>query len=987
MITQLLSPRLVEALGFTLLHALWQGALFALALAVLLVALKRYSPQARYLVSVGLLAAFFLTSVATFGRLYANAQLNEPVTTAAVDATGSESLAAGPDADINQPPNVGKEASAKTVTPSISLAERFRDYYERHLPLLVTLWLLGVLVMQLRWLGQLAYVQRLRHYGNQVLPEGWHERLMELEGKLRIRKTVAYALSPRIDSPMVIGWLKPVVLLPKEMFERLADTEIYAILAHELAHVRRDDFAINLLQSILTNVFFFHPGVWWMSSRADEEREQACDDLAVQALGGALPYAKTLITMGSLSLKPTTAAQPALAMAFQGKSRRKQRGGGFAARIKRLFGTQSGTGSFKEGFATACILFGALIVAGFSSSQTAGDSTAGTSDSKYAAGFGESEDSRNQSPQGNDTLPAGEGSQPRYRWLDHDGNYYDSDQDWDITTANGPTVDARVDTRTDHPTTGRNGAYESHINASVVDALNATIRSGDHALFEVLLAEIKDVNVRDSEGYTPLAAAAHQNEVKMARLILARGANVEGRSREGWSALTEAADEGAFEVAQLLIESGANVNAINPQNGYTALIKAADNDRQKIARLLVENGADINRFGASRDNNRAWSAHPPLHGAANEGHTAIMRYLLDKGADIDARDGQGRTALMYAASEGQGDAVALLMSRRADATIRDDNGRGVSVVGDGHDELAKMLSLIDGSTKDSQPQTKSQLERQMKNEEQRIKNLEQRIEQEAQRMENYEQRMKQEERREEQRQVQITVPPGTPDAKRAQLVSDALYEALFEAVDDGDLLAMDAILQQRTIDIEHRNRNGYTLLMIAAREQQYAAAEMLIERGAKIGAKTTNGWTALHYTATKRSPEMTRLLIRKGADYRQAVPLSDNKVRDGKTVLGSEFRAATPLMIATEEESLDVVEVLLKAGANPNLGTHKMHWHLVNGKRVTEYDTDGWTPYLEAVNTGNAQLIALFERYGADRNTKTADGQTVASVRFRASAR
>ena len=365
MIEYILTPQSIEALGWTLLHSVWQGAVFAIFLVLVLIALRSYTAQARYVVAVGLLFAFFLTVSITFWQQWETAnshralsvqQLNTPSTDGVLIINNNREQVLPPDSDGK---NVAPITSEISSGDQANWLHAFKDYFDYHLPLLVTIWFLGVLFLQLRFLGQLAYVQRLKHYGTQLFPSTWNDTIEELEGKLRIQKKVNYLTSMRITSPMVIGWLKPVVLMPQQLFHTLSETEIYEILAHELAHIRREDFIVNLLQTFLCNVFFFHPGVWWMSNRIDEEREHCCDDLAVAATGSATSYAKTLISVTEfqLQMKNTTS----LAVAFSGKHKKRERGG-FTGRIRRLFTTSKSAANFKEGFATACILVAALFL-------------------------------------------------------------------------------------------------------------------------------------------------------------------------------------------------------------------------------------------------------------------------------------------------------------------------------------------------------------------------------------------------------------------------------------------------------------------------------------------------------------------------------------------------------------------------------------------------------------------------------------------------
>ena len=114
-----------------------------------------------------------------------------------------------------------------------------------------------------------------------MLDDKWRQSLRRLCGQLRIRRPVRLLESALVDVPMVIGWLRPVILLPASALSGLTPQQLEAIIAHELAHIRRHDYLINLLQSLIETLLFYHPAVWWVSRQIRREREHCCDDLAV----------------------------------------------------------------------------------------------------------------------------------------------------------------------------------------------------------------------------------------------------------------------------------------------------------------------------------------------------------------------------------------------------------------------------------------------------------------------------------------------------------------------------------------------------------------------------------------------------------------------------------------------------------------------------------------------------------------------------------
>src|SRR5262249_17738290 len=146
-----------------------------------------------------------------------------------------------------------------------------------------------------------------------------------LAARLGLTRQVRVLIAGAADGPSVVGWLRPVVLLPSATLLGLTPEQLEAVLAHELAHVRRHDYLVNLAQSLVETVLFYHPAVWWVSSRIRHERELCCDDLAVRSCGDALCYARALTRLERLRI-----ASPELAMGAAG--------GPLLFRVRRLMG-------------------------------------------------------------------------------------------------------------------------------------------------------------------------------------------------------------------------------------------------------------------------------------------------------------------------------------------------------------------------------------------------------------------------------------------------------------------------------------------------------------------------------------------------------------------------------------------------------------------------------------------------------------------------
>jgi len=341
LIYDVLPAAVMQALGWTLLHALWQGTLIALVIAVLLSLMHRHSATIRYQVASAGLVVLLLISALTFYKLYnpAGAIASAPVV---ADAETTR--------QVNLP-----HAAIQSVDWWEKAGRQGQTYFNEHLPAVVTLWLLGMLLMGLRVLGGWVYVQRLRSYRTRVVPEVWHQKTRELSQKLDISQLVGLAESAMVQVPMVIGHIRPLILLPLGTLTGLSSAQVEAILAHELAHVYRRDYFFNLLQSLVETLFFFHPAVWWLSDCIRTEREHACDDLALALCGDSLTYVYALTNLEEL-IRQKNLSAPSLSMAFSGRRR------SLLSRITRLVQKPALRPSFSEGFLSSCAVIASILV-------------------------------------------------------------------------------------------------------------------------------------------------------------------------------------------------------------------------------------------------------------------------------------------------------------------------------------------------------------------------------------------------------------------------------------------------------------------------------------------------------------------------------------------------------------------------------------------------------------------------------------------------
>jgi beta-lactamase regulating signal transducer with metallopeptidase domain len=300
-----LAQPLVARLGWTLLHFLWQGALIAALFAALRGLTGRWmSARARYAVACVGLTLMALAPILTFSFVACNSWRW------AVPAAAFSQV---------QPASGGPMIP---LAPWYSLA---LDNLERALPWLVIGWFLGVLILLMRLVRGTVSAARLRSRGTRPAPHPWTESFQRIAAQLGVVRPVRLLISSIVDVPVVIGWFRPLVLVPAAALTGMPPEHIEALLAHELAHIRRHDYLVNVLQRVVEAVLFYHPAVWWVSSQIRRERELCCDDLAVAASGDVLSYARAL---ANLELSRPAHAQSAVAA----------NGGSLVTRIRRLAG-------------------------------------------------------------------------------------------------------------------------------------------------------------------------------------------------------------------------------------------------------------------------------------------------------------------------------------------------------------------------------------------------------------------------------------------------------------------------------------------------------------------------------------------------------------------------------------------------------------------------------------------------------------------------
>jgi uncharacterized protein (TIGR03435 family) len=224
-------------------------------------------------------------------------------------------------------PSNSAAASPLPNVPASFYAEAHQAAPATLLPWVVAVWIVGAMLCWLRLIRGWMFAERLRYRLIRPAPLEWQQVLDRLKARVGVSRTVRLLVSPLVKAPAVVGWLRPVVLAPVGALAGLPPDQIEALFLHELAHIRRSDYLVNIAQSAIEALLFYHPAVWRVSSQIRAERELCCDDLAVSAGGDAIGFARALAELELESVRPSH-LDPVVAAT----------GGSPADRIARLLG-------------------------------------------------------------------------------------------------------------------------------------------------------------------------------------------------------------------------------------------------------------------------------------------------------------------------------------------------------------------------------------------------------------------------------------------------------------------------------------------------------------------------------------------------------------------------------------------------------------------------------------------------------------------------
>jgi beta-lactamase regulating signal transducer with metallopeptidase domain len=319
-----LTQQIVQKLGWTLLHSVWQAGLVALLLVVVLRFLCKSSANLRYVIACLGLVVIVLLPVVTFYVVPTSALTSDAESVPGFPVP----VTVKPHEIYNVDMPLQRSAEHMQIFPAISWKQRAMNFYVSALPYIVFGWFIGVLALSLWHLGGWVHLQRLRRKKVNSVDISLQGKLHNLIGRLKVTQQVKLMESALVQIPTVVGWLRPLILMPVSALAGLSPEQLEALLAHELAHIRRYDYLVNIFQTVVETLGFYHPAVWWVSHKIRVERENCCDDLAVSVCSDKVGYARALTSMEEARF-----AKGDLAVAASG--------GSLSRRIRRLIGTSS----------------------------------------------------------------------------------------------------------------------------------------------------------------------------------------------------------------------------------------------------------------------------------------------------------------------------------------------------------------------------------------------------------------------------------------------------------------------------------------------------------------------------------------------------------------------------------------------------------------------------------------------------------------------
>ena len=341
--------KIVSALCWTLIHSLWQGLMLAIVAGVVLMSTRKSKPSLRYNLLTSLLFLFVPASCYTFWVEWnaAGVFTQVPATTGFDSASPMTIMAL-------------TNSAAKVINGEGHWVSELTNFLNINARWIVILWFVVFCFKSLKAASGIFYVNQIRTRRVQEVGEQWQWHLRQLAQRIGMYDRIGLVASEIVTVPMVTGFLRPMIIVPVGFLSNLPLNQVEAILLHELAHVRRSDYLVNLLQSFGEILFFFNPAVLWLSSLVREEREHCCDDLAINVLENKSDFVNALVSFQEYNL-----SHSGQAVAFAGKRNH------LLDRIKRIiYNNNKQLNAMEKLFVTASVIIATGLSVAFSPAKS-----------------------------------------------------------------------------------------------------------------------------------------------------------------------------------------------------------------------------------------------------------------------------------------------------------------------------------------------------------------------------------------------------------------------------------------------------------------------------------------------------------------------------------------------------------------------------------------------------------------------------------------
>jgi len=284
-----ISDGTMKAICWTLIHSLWIGMIIALITGLVITLTRKSGADLRYRLLCGILVLFVLSVSFTFYLQM------KPVNIAALHVDNAR---------VFTYHAKGVVADRVNATPNLNLFNSMEAFLNQNIVMIFMIWLLFFILKSLKMMGGLLYIQRIRNYKVHEVAEEFKQKMELFSRQAGIRQAVRVLQSELVKVPVAVGWLKPMILIPAGIILQLPAEQLDSILWHELAHIRRRDYLVNILQGLVETVFFFNPALLWLSSLIRIEREACCDDIVLSRMDHKANYLEALLAFGYGEFKP-----------------------------------------------------------------------------------------------------------------------------------------------------------------------------------------------------------------------------------------------------------------------------------------------------------------------------------------------------------------------------------------------------------------------------------------------------------------------------------------------------------------------------------------------------------------------------------------------------------------------------------------------------------------------------------------------------------